>query len=378
MQPFRILAGLAVIHAYAVQVLCAVVKGDSTNQPPPIETGSVTTIDAQAAILSGHTCKGEGCLNLKSLLCSDGHICTEEPPSSSYREFNALLDNRFPTSDNPRTIPSDLRRRDFHVERAPSTSTSATAVPLPSCTGSQSSTSPPDFYLRILALGASITYGTDSTDDNGYRNDLRELIVGAGGQVNYVGSKSHGNMTDNEVEATPGDRIDQIEAKARLSLQPYMPNLVIIHAGTNDCSQNFSTATAPDRLGDLIDEVLGTVPGTVVLASTLIPNNVPSTEACIEIFNSRLPAIVNARTSVGKLVYLVNMHNSSLFTVADLADTTHPTDEGYAKMANIWYSGLQQIFASCWLTPPVDNGTKDADGGGTRLNLSDSTLGLIG
>jgi hypothetical protein len=31
-----------------------------------------------------------------------------------------------------------------------------------------------DFYLRIMPLGASITYGWDSTDVNGYRKHLRD------------------------------------------------------------------------------------------------------------------------------------------------------------------------------------------------------------
>lgn len=34
--------------------------------------------------------------------------------------------------------------------------------------------------MRILFLGASITFGVGSTDGNGYREKLRNLLVSAG------------------------------------------------------------------------------------------------------------------------------------------------------------------------------------------------------
>ena len=55
-------------------------------------------------------------------------------------------------------------------------------------------------YLRILPLGASIVYGTDSSDGNGFRNSLREQIIANNGAVNYVGELQAGNMLDNDVE----------------------------------------------------------------------------------------------------------------------------------------------------------------------------------
>lgn len=351
MQPPRLLVGIAILVGCAVEVLGAVAGGSGIGIQLALNGGDEGSSVALAEplrdeIKSNDVAIQDPCSNDDaSLRCiMEAH---EEPEPELYPRDNAITT----------TISTSLKP-------------SATAVPLPSCTGNQSSSSsPPKFYLRILALGASITWGTDSTDGNGYREDLRQMIVDAGGLVNFVGSKRHGNMVDNQVEATPGYRLDQVQVRAKDSLKPYMPNLVIIHAGTNDCIQNFSTATAPSRLGNLIDEVLDNVPGTVVLVSTLIPNKVHYAEACIETFNAGVPAVVEARRSAGKLVYLVNMHNSSIFTTADLDDTTHPTDEGYKKMAKIWYSGLKQIFAECWLTPPVQNGVTDADSGAISLKV---------
>ena len=54
-----------------------------------------------------------------------------------------------------------------------------------------------DFYLRILPLGASITQGVASTDNNGYRKYLREYLRFQGWKVNMVGTKQDGTMADN-------------------------------------------------------------------------------------------------------------------------------------------------------------------------------------
>jgi len=52
------------------------------------------------------------------------------------------------------------------------------------------------FYLRILPLGASITYGQGSTHGNGYRKYLRDKLRVEGWNVNMVGSRWAGTMKD--------------------------------------------------------------------------------------------------------------------------------------------------------------------------------------
>jgi hypothetical protein len=52
------------------------------------------------------------------------------------------------------------------------------------------------FYLRILPLGASITWGQASSDGNGYRKHLRDQIRFDGWNVNMVGSRTSGTMND--------------------------------------------------------------------------------------------------------------------------------------------------------------------------------------
>ena len=48
--------------------------------------------------------------------------------------------------------------------------------------------------VTVLPLGDSITYGYESTDGNGYREDLLELIQADGNTVDYIGSIQAGSM----------------------------------------------------------------------------------------------------------------------------------------------------------------------------------------
>ena len=52
-----------------------------------------------------------------------------------------------------------------------------------------------------MPLGASLTYGTNSTDGNGYREALRKLLVtNASLTIDYVGSVKSGNSVDPDNE----------------------------------------------------------------------------------------------------------------------------------------------------------------------------------
>lgn len=84
-------------------------------------------------------------------------------------------------------------------------------------------------WLRILPLGASITYGYTSNDGNGYRKFLRDMIVDYGNPVNMVGSRRNGTMEDNDVEGWPGDIIDQVHAKAKVALPKVTCSLLQLH-----------------------------------------------------------------------------------------------------------------------------------------------------
>ncbi|KAJ4402643.1 hypothetical protein N0V85_005263 [Neurospora sp. IMI 360204] len=207
--------------------------------------------------------------------------------------------------------------------------------------------------LRIMPLGASITYGQASTDGNGYRNALRNAIVKLGNPVNMVGSRKHGSMEDNEVEGWPGYRIHEVHAKARTAVPANKPNVVLINAGTNDATGNLNISTAGDRMGAMIDEVFAASPRAVVILSTLIINMVPANEERVVIVNDQFRGLTQRMRDAGKRVILVDMHDATKGPIpADMFDITHPTDVGYRKMANIWYQGIVEASNLKWLQAP--------------------------
>jgi hypothetical protein len=72
--------------------------------------------------------------------------------------------------------------------------------------------------FRIMALGASVTFGVGSTTGDSYRKDLEDLLKANGDTVGYVGTKRNGNFSDNAVEATSGFVISQIAAAANVAV----------------------------------------------------------------------------------------------------------------------------------------------------------------
>lgn len=209
-----------------------------------------------------------------------------------------------------------------------------------------------DMNLVILPLGDSITYGTDSTDGNGYRLDLQSLLEPATTHQQYIGSIRSGSMADNYNEGHPGFTITQIAAETP---QDFLkdPNVVLLMAGTNDVLQNLSISEAPTRLGNLVDQLIAALPNTCVLLATLTPLLDPSYGASRESYNAAIPSIVNDHARNGNFVILVNM-SSVPSSEIDPADGIHPDDAGYKTMAETWYAGIMEAKAKGWITASND------------------------
>lgn len=132
-------------------------------------------------------------------------------------------------------------------------------------------------------------------------------------------------------------------------LQQY-PDLVLLHAGTNDVRADAPNETfldAPTRLGNLIDDILSECPETVLLVALLIQNvhDQPQTDW----FNAQLPALVEKRFQNGFKISLVNHSDVGGWL---LSDGLHPNDHGYAVMAENWMAAIHKLPAE-WIAPPV-------------------------
>ncbi len=200
--------------------------------------------------------------------------------------------------------------------------------------------------VRIMPLGASITWGTSSTDGNGYREELRQHLAGdAGIEVDFVGSQQSGTMADRDNEGHPGLRIDQIAANADAWLTAARPDVVLLNVGTNDTLQNYDLPNAPARMNDLLNRIVAARPTAAVVFSTLVPSGNATNDSRTRTFNAALPAVAAAQAAAGHNVRLVDL-NSTL-TAADIsADTIHPTDGGYVKLANLWHTALRPVLGA--------------------------------
>nr|POE88031.1 multidomain esterase [Quercus suber] len=207
----------------------------------------------------------------------------------------------------------------------------------------------PRLPLRILPLGDSITEGDKSSTGNGYRLDLLNELHARGNQdVHYVGSLHTGSMQNNDHEGYSGRSINQIRRefgeKDTLTKQP---NVVLLHAGTNDMINDPPIdldpyETGPERLGALMDEVLNII-------KTILWWVPP--ERIINL-NAKIPALVADRVAKGFKVMIVDM--SSLDgTHGELDDGLHPNDGGYKLMAEKWADALAEADRRGLITPPI-------------------------
>ncbi|KAH7350549.1 SGNH hydrolase-type esterase domain-containing protein [Rhexocercosporidium sp. MPI-PUGE-AT-0058] len=200
--------------------------------------------------------------------------------------------------------------------------------------------------LRILALGDSITYGFNERPSNSYRKFLQCSLSTSGVAATYIGSTTSGDWSNNAVDGYVGQAIDQIGVSASWILtQTPPPNLVLLHAGSNDILHSVDVATAPKRLGSLIDKVVAAT-GASVLVAQIIKLGEGYTEynTLVDTYNAAIPAIVAKRAAAGQNVAVVDM--SGQVSAGELIDGIHPIAAGYRKMAAAWLSGLNALSVS--------------------------------
>ncbi|WP_322899826.1 ricin-type beta-trefoil lectin domain protein, partial [Actinacidiphila rubida] len=188
-----------------------------------------------------------------------------------------------------------------------------------------------------------------SSTGNGYRGPLFGTLGGEGYVPDFVGSGRGGTMTDPDNEGHSGWRIDQIAGIADAELAAYEPNVVTLMIGTNDLNQNYQVPTAPDRLHALVDRITADDPGATVLLADLIVSTAPAVVQAEPAYNTAVAQIVQSEQAAGKHVSYVDM---GALTSSDLADSLHPNDTGYQKMADAWNKGVQAADAAGWIQQP--------------------------
>jgi lysophospholipase L1-like esterase len=132
---------------------------------------------------------------------------------------------------------------------------------------------------RVMCLGDSITYGTSSTNVNGYRRPLYFLLSGGGFDFDLVGSLADGSLDfDRDHEGRPGWRADQLRDNIYTWLTNSPADYVLLHIGTNDINGGQDAAGTRDEVAQLLDNIDqwesdNGVPVTVVLAQIINRSN---------------------------------------------------------------------------------------------------------
>jgi len=214
--------------------------------------------------------------------------------------------------------------------------------------------------MRIMPFGDSITYG-DSYEDGenprpssvreAYRSHLYYKLRDINYSADFVGSLVAGESVspsfDPDNEGHPGWSSYRLADSTVEFLEKNPPNVMLIHAGSNDHSDNIHGV---ENILNWIDyyEVQSQTKITVVLALII---NKKEYESLITRFNDRLRDMANQRIAKGDSIVVVDMENDAGLNHSDYADNTHPNSRGYDKMANVWFSSIVNLGEK----PLVDN-----------------------
>ncbi|KAF5626377.1 acetylxylan esterase [Fusarium sp. NRRL 25303] len=213
--------------------------------------------------------------------------------------------------------------------------------------------------LRILSVGDSITVGFGKrTDGNGYRkrlgHDLRENeVVWAGTE------KTMGDMKDGHFAAWSGKTVQYINDHIDPSLEQ-RPNLILIHAGTNDMNSNRHISTdgnhpqdTTNRLRSLVEKMMSKCPDATIIIGMIA-------DVCDnEWYHFQRERTKIYRDHIAKLAAELRANGSHVlaadfgpFDDALLNDCVHPTSKGYEILGHWWYDFIHQIPEG-WIKDPV-------------------------
>ncbi|KAF4769432.1 hypothetical protein HAV15_008621 [Penicillium sp. str.  len=207
-----------------------------------------------------------------------------------------------------------------------------------------SSKSAAEGVLRLMPLGGSVTRGVGSSDGAGYREPLLQMLRLYGVNSRMVGSRKDGPMPNNNHEGWRGFRIDQVEGKARKSVEYLSPNVFLVNAGSNDCLQTFNIPEAGNRMGDMLDYLWLASPQSTILLSTLLPNAHKEVNSTVIRVNDQFRALAQQKATEQKKIVLVEMDTPDGPDVQSFVDGIHPDDNGYYKMAILWLRGIQEAI----------------------------------
>ncbi|MES2493413.1 MAG: GDSL-type esterase/lipase family protein, partial [Pseudomonadota bacterium] len=208
--------------------------------------------------------------------------------------------------------------------------------------------------LKIMPFGDSITYGvvssTNDTEGGGYRKILWDSLSSRSVTIDFTGSLSNGpSGFDADHDGHRGWTLNQLnDADANL-IGPVLPDALLVMAGTND-SRDDSVSTMLQDLRALLVSITENAPHAVVFVASVPPIRVGQQSQAradrVDAYNDGMPAVIDELRGLGRSIVFVDMRS---LTVDDIAAPSvdsglHPSAAGYAKIAALWESALEQHF----------------------------------
>jgi lysophospholipase L1-like esterase len=208
---------------------------------------------------------------------------------------------------------------------------------------------------KILPLGDSITYGVNDTGNGGYRGPLFASAVAAGKKITFAGSLKNGPTTVSGMtfpqnnEGHSGWGISQVNPNsggntgiATLIPNPAfssssggLPNIILLHIGTNDQGTYSATQVTSDLSG-LLDKLISNAPNAYIVVAQIIPLGYGN-NSVIKTYNQSIPGLVQQRANAGKHITTVDMFTGFVPSTMLGSDSVHPNSAGYQFMASHWY-----------------------------------------
>lgn len=157
--------------------------------------------------------------------------------------------------------------------------------------------------------------------------------------------------------------MSQVASRGVESADKFLPNLILINAGTNDATQDGeheSVEGTPGRMKEMVEGLFEKVPNTVVVLSTLLYNAAEPDN--VNDINDGYRKVAKELADDGFKVQLAEMADGFI-TDDYIHDGTHPTIEGFERMAAVWAWAIDQANSKGWLSEPADSGYPDEGDG---------------
>ena len=197
----------------------------------------------------------------------------------------------------------------------------------------------------ILPLGDSITHGFNSSDDAGYRSALFKLAVAANQNITFIGSLSNGPGTvSGKTFPKTHEGHDGISVSGITGYVPpkkafsTTPHIVLLHIGTNDMTSNANPTTTANQLDTLVTNLVAAAPDALIVVAKIVPLGYNNTN--YDSYIAKIPDVVKAHADKKEHVVMVDMSTLPGSDIRGNGDV-HPTNQGYADMAALWYGVIE-------------------------------------